>query len=621
MKCNNPEPEQDPNQQPPKQLLLRLSLLTAAIMRQSSSLLPYMKNASTVAASARYSHVRSLLKSISASLGFSDEFMYEHIETMLRDGSFKSHRFREVELELCNPATRCYNCNHALTVLPRQSIKIIGSNGVESAGYLPKECQNKLCSCHFFDIDSGTHKLDERTTIRSYYSVETLKERGYIFLNNKYVVSWSVLKLFCVEMVTELCEKSWNIQELYRNSFCQSIPTPKDYPLFKRGYILYNCCRLASWIKQHPQYQNTAPEFVSAGGVFYLQENKGADKKSLDDLREAMEGSNKWFEVYFVEKNRHSCRECHKIGPTGEVLSAMTEDGKVMGNKLFFQDETSKLTRIHIPGHRVCPIRPCTLPLVNPVIGFCSLHQHERYICFVRGCTDPRRNQERTTFSCNKQEHIFIEDKVRKSGMSSENRRINRKQAVQQRAARLKGIPESVCHQEKHESSQSGMVKYVKKLFTFESNDDILPMMVATFDALGEDPSHLYYDKNCIKLRSIAKKLRDLGEITSESSDFHIGLLRVYLRVFFLLDEFHFLRHTEEFCTRYCNPSYGKDNCKRVGVSDFNTQIAEQTNVWFGEVSHIMKNLDACQHDFFMWNLVDFRNEQIGKRLEKKNKP
>ncbi|KAI9326950.1 hypothetical protein BDR26DRAFT_924154 [Obelidium mucronatum] len=493
-----------------------------------------------------------------------------------------------------------------------QNVKIITMNGAESAQYLPKFCQNRLCRWGAFDVDSCVFK-DKEGSVRLYYQMEIIKTRGYIFLNDKYLITWDTLEWLCVDVVKDLKAKFWTSQQMYCNKFGQNaLPAPADLALFKRSFVLFGFLRLAEWIKSHPSFTNSTPGLVTPEGFAIIRVVVGGDTKTMDDMEEGMILYSQWFESNFVVKNKHLCELCHQVGLHEEVLSAIVDDGKVMV---------------------------------------------EAATCFVYGCSQLRRNFEASGFgnaqkasqvyACSNQSHIEIETQVRAKGVDPANKFYNRKQATQRRGKNIKSKQVSTCHQERHEAPQTGFVKFgmheyflpclftlvwscgvianVRKMYTFESTDDIILLLVETFDLLGEVPSHLYFDKNCLIFRSIAKMLREHGDINENSPPFFVSLLCIYLHVLLLLDEFHFLRHTEAFCNYYCNPLLGKQNCARAGVSDFNTQIAEQTNVWFGQIAHIMRYFDAVQHDFMMWSLVDMHNEQIEtdlltRRMKKESK-
>ncbi|KAI9324152.1 hypothetical protein BDR26DRAFT_943360 [Obelidium mucronatum] len=201
-------------------------------------------------------------------------------------------------------------------------------NGVDSAQYLPKFCQNRLCRWGAFDVDSCVFK-DKEGSVRLYYQMEIIKTRGYIFLNDKYLITWDTLGWLCVDVVKDLKAKFWTSQQMYRNKFGQNaLPAPADSALFKRAFVLFGFLRLAEWIKSHTYFTNSAPGLVTPEGFAIVRIVVGGDTKTMDDLEEGMLLYSQWFESYFVVKNKHSCELCHQVGLHEEVLSAIVDDGK-----------------------------------------------------------------------------------------------------------------------------------------------------------------------------------------------------------------------------------------------------------------------------------------------------
>ncbi|KAI9324127.1 hypothetical protein BDR26DRAFT_793950, partial [Obelidium mucronatum] len=115
-------------------------------------------------------------------------------------------------------------------------------------------------------------------------------------------------------------------------------------------------------------------------------------------------------------------------------------------------------------------------------------------------------------------------------------------------------------------------------------------------------PNIVYYDKACRIYLSLRKHLRHKGL-------YYERLRKLYDNVCFIVDKFHIKSHVDGFCEERCNPNFVDSwVASESGEGKFNTQVAEQGNVWFGQISHILRNVNAVTHDFFMYTLVDKRN-------------
>ncbi|KAI9336161.1 hypothetical protein BDR26DRAFT_936204 [Obelidium mucronatum] len=490
------------NSNPPEPTHAQLASLTGALLQQRDAIGTDIRRAPSVAiAVSKRKHLQTIFATLAAAMSLPLDYIFSHADAMLQQGCFESSIDVAVERVICNPAAKCFECMRSLVTRNSQNVKIITMNGVESAQYLPKFCQNRLCRWGAFDVDSCVFK-DKEGSVRLYYQMEIIKTRGYIFLNDKYLITWDTLEWLCVDVVKDLKAKFWTSQQMYRNKFGQNaLPAPADSALFKRAFVLFGFLRLAEWIKSHTSFTNSAPGLVTPEGFAIVRIVVGGDTKTMDDLEEGMLLYSQWFESYFVVKNKHSCELCHQVGLHEEVLSAIVDDGKVM-------------------GHRVCPIRPCKLPLVNNKVGFCQQHEAEAATCFVYGCSQQRRKFEASGFgnaqkasqvyACGNQSHIEIETQVRAKGVDPANKFYNRKQATQRRGKNIKSTQVSTCHQERHEAPQTGFVKFgmheyflpclftlvwscgvianVRKMYTFESTDDIILLLVETFEIGPQRP-------------------------------------------------------------------------------------------------------------------------------------
>ena len=94
------------------------------------------------------------------------------------------------------------------------------------------------------------------------------------------------------------------------------------------------------------------------------------------------------------------------------------------------------------------------------------------------------------------------------------------------------------------------------------------------------------------------------------NGDFHPG---------FPVDVFHFEnKHSElhEFCQNECNPHHFPE-LRGQGDQEwfFNTSIAEQTNVWLGGFSSVVREMRVEKYEFFLDQMILMRNALLKRRL------
>ncbi|KAI9328265.1 hypothetical protein BDR26DRAFT_808476 [Obelidium mucronatum] len=88
----------------------------------------------------------------------------------------------------------------------------------------------------------------------------------------------------------------------------------------------------------------------------------------------------------------------------------------------------------------------------------------------------------------------------------------------------------------------------------------------------------------------------------------------LYQKIIWVVDRFHFRNHS--FRDRFCMENCDAGSFSRLYQGNkplFNTSAAEQWAGWFEKMGHILRYLDPLQADFFLFSMVDMRNEQLSK--------
>lgn len=108
-------------------------------------------------------------------------------------------------------------------------------------------------------------------------------------------------------------------------------------------------------------------------------------------------------------------------------------------------------------------------------------------------------------------------------------------------------------------------------------------------------PTYLFYDNNC----QLLKHVRVVGDTRLS----HIGMP---------VDVFHALtkhKDSDTFCQENCNPAGFPELSKPDGSWIFNSSAAEQTNVWIGRFTPIVKEMNSVRYCFFLDEAITDHNE------------
>lgn len=84
------------------------------------------------------------------------------------------------------------------------------------------------------------------------------------------------------------------------------------------------------------------------------------------------------------------------------------------------------------------------------------------------------------------------------------------------------------------------------------------------------------------------------------------------------VDAFHMKtkhKDSDEYCGTRCNPAMFPD-CMIGDKWRFNSSAAEMTNAWIGGFSSIVREMRADRYDFFLDEMIKYRNRMIVSTLD-----
>ncbi|KAK0454237.1 uncharacterized protein EV420DRAFT_1621492 [Desarmillaria tabescens] len=158
------------------------------------------------------------------------------------------------------------------------------------------------------------------------------------------------------------------------------------------------------------------------------------------------------------------------------------------------------------------------------------------------------------------------------------------------------------------------------KCFTAESPSQVLTII----DNIWKD--HSQYKPNFIAYNSSCKLLRHI--VTQNPSNPWISSTK------FIVDAWHYIGHkaTDSLCQLWCNPAprngaqpdlvlVENDNDGHPHLTRaFNTETAEQFNAWLNGFKAQLRQMSNVNYDFFIHALMLLYKEDIGQRIEKKER-
>ena len=130
-------------------------------------------------------------------------------------------------------------------------------------------------------------------------------------------------------------------------------------------------------------------------------------------------------------------------------------------------------------------------------------------------------------------------------------------------------------------------------------------------------PEFISYDDACDLLRHI---------VTQDAQSPWLTTTRL------IVDAWHYIRHraTDVLCRTWCNPAPAngtqadliialKDNNGRVHLTRaFNSETAEQLNVWLSSLKASMQQMTALNFDFFMHSIMLIYKDAVKARIVQK---
>lgn len=69
-------------------------------------------------------------------------------------------------------------------------------------------------------------------------------------------------------------------------------------------------------------------------------------------------------------------------------------------------------------------------------------------------------------------------------------------------------------------------------------------------------------------------------------------------------------KDTDKFCQTHCNPALFPELLGKDSTWEFNSSIAEQTNVWMGKFLPIVREMSEVHYNFFLDEMTHDKNEE-----------
>ncbi|KAF9005725.1 hypothetical protein BDZ89DRAFT_966423 [Hymenopellis radicata] len=305
----------------------------------------------------------------------------------------------------------------------------------------------------------------------------------------------------------------------------------------------------------------------------------------------------------------HACDQCLKVisnnngEPIGIIHGGVT-DGVTL-------------------GHTCCRVKHCKVPLRSVKDWYCPEHLSLTDKCHVEGCI---QLSEAPYITCNSPEHRVLEDEARQRQIAK-SLHLDEQQRLQK-----DGVPTASGKKKKHKGKgKSGKrdihgMKFTRnythneQLFIFccgvivsrctffvaegpENTQLFQEYLKRTFPHPALIPTHLFYDNACT-----------LWKFLRAHNDPYWDAIRL------VVDVFHSHVHSDEddVCQANCVPTLFPELKTADGKWQFNSSIAEQTNVWFGVFQSMARELSSIRYNFFLDEMISIRNEWMVEQLAKK---
>lgn len=108
-------------------------------------------------------------------------------------------------------------------------------------------------------------------------------------------------------------------------------------------------------------------------------------------------------------------------------------------------------------------------------------------------------------------------------------------------------------------------------------------------------PSFLVYDNACQLMLHIKKQFKNRTHRTKR--------LEEATKVNYIVDRLHIVGHSQAWCKDVCHPDLFPE------LKGVNTIICEQINFWLGRFKFIMKHMNQCRFNFFLYIILNQYNK------------
>ncbi|KIJ05333.1 hypothetical protein PAXINDRAFT_93606 [Paxillus involutus ATCC 200175] len=287
-------------------------------------------------------------------------------------------------------------------------------------------------------------------------------------------------------------------------------------------------------------------------------------------------------------------------------------------------------------GRPCCGVHNCHEPLLNNRDRFCLQHLGLVNVCAVIGCQQPTvlstkmcdlptHQAVEETYTLRGQAFFQLQKRLQRSHVAnpvdsmpgdgssdSENDTEEEEYEVDESggprlqdgsspAIKLRAqFGRKRTHNEQLIVAPCGMILSRETFYGAEGVASVIEMIKRTFCDEFIKPNHIFYDNNC----TLSYMVRNDPYFKS------IGLS---------VDVFHFkCKHSteDEWCQQHCNPASFEDLVGEDGKWLFNSSVAEQTNIWFGEYHSICREMTADRYAFFLDEMIIQKNCLCKVKLE-----
>ncbi|KAJ7051020.1 hypothetical protein C8F01DRAFT_1343341 [Mycena amicta] len=304
-----------------------------------------------------------------------------------------------------------------------------------------------------------------------------------------------------------------------------------------------------------------------------------------------------------------------------------------------WEKDDGHLDKIHVVvidgitiGHPCCGVLHCPTLLSNNRDRYCPEHASLDDICAVEGCEEPAEHGYRT---CADGDHRHLETmhkkrdkamfqlrtKVARSGVSNPENVFEAEITAEEYEEM--DIPVGDCpatknpegnrkiralfgrrktHNEQIIVRPCGVIVARATFFGSETVPQTADFLRKTFRANDSMADIVFYDNNCTLYKHLARINDPLMETVG-----------------FPVDVFHWqCKHKKEGveCAYHCNPLLFPELVGEGKAWQFNSSIAEQTNVWLGGYHAILREMGATKFDFFLDEMILRKNRLTVAKLE-----